>query len=691
MKILRVLAIFSLSILLLPTMQIVSSEAPASGAQNTENSFGYRIVFDRSYGQIYSIYDTGFCGYSTLATIMEDKGYTVFESIHPLSNVINNMSQNDILFLGVAKNEEYSDKDIASIVSFIQNGGKAIIIGEHTDSYGMKTFQNKLASHFGVKFGNGDIIEEDPHRAIIGPEGLGTYQDGYVWFLANGAGPLSGVNEVAVYDAAPIEISSDNVTPILKASDIATPGNVVAALAVYGKGKVAFVSDSEIFWNGDGNLSINYKNGTEFAEKLIDLLLPAPAKIECEYDLLTANSFSMRVNVKGNFTSIRLNATGVNINLGEITSPGNYTLTGTVYDDGCINFIQNNFIIKNIFLLKPKYESKTLFKTLIDERGHARAITGNPDSLLYFAKVLRDSGSDVFASRNIDEYNFDSYVIMNPLEITEHPWINQKNIRVVVAGDMRTTLLDKYPWDVLKRNGYKERESPANVLSKRVGISFSGYLATCGDKYENPFFLRVKHTFGFSFSTYNAGTLSFKKGHVLADGESGSWGEEYDFFGHTIVKDPSDSSDVYLIGYNDNMMVLGCGESITDRFSHDRGWRTLAESIADWLNFKYIKKDKNIEIITTSRAKKVSYILSGNEYERNISSGYINISFEGNEEININIYYLYKDAYSGSYMNKISTTEKTQAQYPPISIAIAIVSIGTILILSYIKLFRKKR
>ena len=685
----RLISAIAVFLLILPA---VSSgiPSPVRDSKGVGESFGYRVVFDRSYGQLYSIYDTGFCGYSTLAKLIENRGYKVFESIAPISETVSNLSSADILFLGVAKNTKYSDEDVNAVLSFLQRGGKAIIVGEHTDTYGMATFQNRIAKHLGAEFLYSDIIEKDPKRGIAGPEKEGVYGGGYIWFLAHGVGPLSGLKDIPIYDAAPIEIRSSNVTAILEASESSEPNNVVAAIARYGNGKAVLIGDSEVFWNGDGNISINYKNGTEFAERLLDLLVPSPVKIEAEYDLLTSEEFSLDVDVSGNFTSIDINSSGVSVNMGTITSPGKYTIEGKVYKDGYIDFIENNFIVKRIYLFKPP-QPRASFRTLIDESGHARRITENPDSLVNFARILRDSGSEVFASQNPPEYGFDSYVVMNPLESMEYPWLKEKNARILVAGDMHTELLDKEPWDILKKNGYRAKKPPVNEISERFGISFSKYLATCGEKYKNPFFLNATHTFGFSFPTYNAAVLHFTEGHILANGESGSWGELYDFFGYNIVKDSSDSTEVYLMGYNKRIMVLGCGESLTDRFSNYSGWRTLAESVADWLNFKYIKKDGHIEVITTSRAKKASYILKGIKQDINLSSSSFNISLEKGTSLELKIYYGYEGGKEGAYYNEIYLAEKPKVEYPIIYVASFIIIAVGISILLYTKSFKKKR
>lgn len=66
----------------------------------------------------------------------------------------------------------YSDKEVANIVRFVEEGGGLYLIGDHTNVFGMNFYLNKVAEQFGIKFKTDATYE-------LGTGGTSTYESNY--------------------------------------------------------------------------------------------------------------------------------------------------------------------------------------------------------------------------------------------------------------------------------------------------------------------------------------------------------------------------------------------------------------------------------------------------------------------------------------------------------------------------------
>ncbi len=686
----------TLALLLFPSVHgIPSSDIVYLHTKNIDSgpdSWGYRIVFDRSHGQIYSIYDAGFCGYSDLAEVMKEKGFRVEETCTPLVEKLADLTSNDIIFLGLSKNMDYNQSDIEAIHNYIHSGGNAIFVGEHNNAnekWRMSLHQNHVLADLGVQFRDDEVIEYDTDRCIIPPEENEDMESSW-WFFARGAGPLSGLDNVPIYAGASIEITG-NATPILSASAEARPsGAVMAALAHYGSGKAICIGDSEVMWNGGGYMSINYGNAGRFVSEVLDLLVkPQKISIESDYDLFTG-SCGIIANISGSFNSIALEVGGGTADQNTIESPGTYALSVNVTQDGRIDFVSNGTVIKRIYFLKTSQVSD--FSVLIDERGEARGASGADSSLLNLAKVIRNSGAKVFASSTQTADEFDSYIMVNPMKDIRPEWLSNGR-RGIIAADFYTTIPYEKPWSSYIRAGwYNSSRIPVKKLFGMANATLSEKLICDAGNNSNIFYLRGEHSFGFTFPMFNAISISNPTSHTLAAGEKGSWADSYNFFWTEMTSgDEGDSQSTPVLSYSDNLMLFGGAESLTNQFSRDAGWTYLAESIADWLDIRFDISGNNVRIVTTERGSRAGLVNGGDVLWTDIENGRARIPLaKGTGGTDIVVEYRYSNGIEGSYHQRVMYNRQETVWYMFSAISIAGMG-GIILALMYRRKNESKR
>ena len=114
------------------------------------------IVFDESHKQWWSLWDTGFIGYSDLAILLWEEGYKVSTNSGDLAATCKNLEKGDVLVLGMTSSESYTQGEIDSIIDFVHRGGGLLAIGEHEMDDGgpwyLNVMQNTVSSHFGIQY-----------------------------------------------------------------------------------------------------------------------------------------------------------------------------------------------------------------------------------------------------------------------------------------------------------------------------------------------------------------------------------------------------------------------------------------------------------------------------------------------------------------------------------------------------------
>jgi hypothetical protein len=545
--------------------------------QNTRNqdivsSHRTEIVFDMSHQQIWSLWDTGFLGYSDLAAILLDEGYLVSENTKPLLDLLPSLSKGDVLVLGIAKFQHYDDEEIDQVINFVDRGGGVLIIGEHAehDFFGIVEFQNPLSSKFGITFETNEVYD---YPNSVWDEGEWIFVDSE--FL--------NVTDICLYFTDSV-ILSGNAEPVIVTSPHSDPPSaIVGAISTHGDGRVLAVCDSEFPCNGDESFGLQYKNNTLFCLKMFEWLSNtsyAPSvEIIPEYDLITANTFSLNLTIYGTTdlsTDIyngMINPTFVN------DANGSIKFDIEVFDDGYVKFIGNNTTCVVRFL-RP---NKSLMRVLFDETNFARRVDESWSGLFSFAKCLRDKQMAVFASQQIIDYeNYDAVVIPSPLLRSLETERNfPSTTKYLLLGEA-------YMWFNTYQmfRTYNTRKAPINDIASKFDLTFTHY--TIYDPFNNsndePFFPIVEHDFNFTFTTYRSAVISTDADmRILAEGSDSSWGERVHPFVMYYGKNATDLSRTPLIMCNQQVMAIGDLDILTNSHSFDENHSALIDSICDWL------------------------------------------------------------------------------------------------------------
>lgn len=237
--------------------------------EKTISPLSTEVLYDESHGNAWSVRDTGFYGYSGFAKILVDHGIPVSRVCLPLDRTLKEYAGNaarKVLVLNVAKFGKYGPDELAAVEVFVRMGGALLCIGEHENIYGSSDFQNPMLRQFGMEFMNdfaGDIIPgekfEGSNLTILNQKAVSVPFDlGNVCHLLSA--PVSNLTGNSGY--------AELLHGYRKGKTV-----IIGAGLNYGKGRVAAVGDSELFWNGDGRIGIDAGDNRLFLERLFEWLL----------------------------------------------------------------------------------------------------------------------------------------------------------------------------------------------------------------------------------------------------------------------------------------------------------------------------------------------------------------------------------------------------------------------------------
>jgi len=221
------------------------------------------IIFDQSKEQVFSPWDTGFMGYSKLTLMLQQSGFWVSANNRPLGELLQNLSKNCVLVLGVAKgHSSYTDVEISATKKFVEQGGSLLIIGEHENMYGCGDFQNPLLEQFGFRF--------EP-VAIERKGAMGKsfeVDDFWPWFFCS----TWDISDIRFFLSGSITISDSGEALIMTDESTQPEKAVPAAWKQIDKGKVVACADAEFLWNGNQEMGIDVGNNREFAKRIMNWL-----------------------------------------------------------------------------------------------------------------------------------------------------------------------------------------------------------------------------------------------------------------------------------------------------------------------------------------------------------------------------------------------------------------------------------
>ncbi|MFX1520853.1 MAG: DUF4350 domain-containing protein [Promethearchaeota archaeon] len=197
-----------------------------------------RIVFDNTHEETKSI--TG--EYKNVAGLLDNKGYLVNKSteIHTdLSIVLLNCN----VFVVTTPHVVFRPNETQLIENFVAEGGNLFLLGGYEFNSTLTASINSLSTQFGIQFDQ--KLVEDPNDNNGRP-----YQPIIRHFSAHPIINTTDIKEIVLYNATTLS----GGTSVARTGLDADPSNAsVLAVSKYGKGKIAAISDSDLFSNTNIN------------------------------------------------------------------------------------------------------------------------------------------------------------------------------------------------------------------------------------------------------------------------------------------------------------------------------------------------------------------------------------------------------------------------------------------------------
>ncbi len=592
----------------------------------TSNFSDVNIVFDTSHHQVWSVWDTGFIGYSDLTILLMNNDFRISASTNYLNETIPSLREDDILVLNVAKYQTYTDQEVTLIMQFVEQGGGVLVIGEHDNEWGLATFQNKLLVNFNMSINNDSVTDSYYYKT---PN----------WINFNSS--YFDIDNVTFFAAASLTMG-EGVIPIAYASNYSSPipNATVGAKYEYGEGRVVCVTDSEFIWNGDDGVGkdrgfgIKIGNNSKFALKIFEYLANKSynsnsIKVIPQYNLFTADYFLLNLTTNGIY-NISTEILGGSVNPTQRINAGSWTSWNiTVNTDGFIKFIVNNsveFKISTVYFLKPICPIRNV---LISEVNFSRRTEPILSGLYNFSKYLRNNNFSVFASEfELNTSNFDAVCIANPLQNYSNNQITNilASNRLLVLGESYTTISTKNIFNlILDAFGFNPIWNPINSVLKNYDLNLTHHLI-CDNTFNyrnNLIYPQIQGIIpGLEFTAFQSSVVDSTNPvlKIFAQGKSTSWGEGNSSLGYSndapLQYTKGDIIPTPLIIYNSSIMVIGD----TDIITNERDFSPLFLFLECWLKNGNPYVDVNLtpsKNNITADGISTTNIISGKLYNKN--------------------------------------------------------------------------
>ncbi len=552
------------------------------------------IVFDRSYSQLWDIWNPGIMGYSKAAELLLDHGFNLSQNSIPLEERVISMNEGDILFLGVAPSpfSNYTESEIAEIVSFVENGGNLIVVGEHDNMFGLNDFQNKLAQRFGVFF-NDDIIytPEDMH-----------------W--VTGWSDYFKLDEIGFWGSCTLSYpsSAQVLSTVEDISDNGDSRNVTTSIGLeVAEGKVVFLGDTHPLWNGKRDFGIDKGQNREFIIGIMEYLLEREISLATrytDYDLFTGETFHLSLYTDQEAKKIDYDINGGNVSLIDGVD-GKLTYEVDVERDGFIRFYIPGEPDKYVYFLKPPEGTINETRILFDTGNYGRSVDETASGLLKFAKILRDDGHFIFAGESNGHVgNYDAVILASPLKsfleeernvtIVPPPLrSSSRNLidnvtedvdKILLFGNYHTSLEaeDIGLYDSLKsEEGWIVYDYPLNDIGKRLGVEFTYFTVVDGSS-DSHFSPMISYRENRSELFYSC-SLNLDGDFNTIYSQEHTWGEMIPWETWELSKGPHDiDGPLPVVAWDERVFASGDISLLENQNIDDNLW--FAELISKWIN-----------------------------------------------------------------------------------------------------------
>jgi hypothetical protein len=219
------------------------------------------FIFDQSLEQVYSPFETGFTGFSTFNKNLKKWGLSISVNNFPLDLVLKDLKgPGNILFLGVAINQKYSQESLNALDDFLKRGGGILLTVEHDNLFKNATFQNAFIEKYGISTQKFQALAKEKSWKKS------------IWPFCSSSN--FNLQKIQMYLPAPLKIKGDAKTLLYVENPLKKDFQIVGAWKKVGKGNLVVLGDVEIFWNMTSNTGIRQGNNLVFMKNIVELLAP---------------------------------------------------------------------------------------------------------------------------------------------------------------------------------------------------------------------------------------------------------------------------------------------------------------------------------------------------------------------------------------------------------------------------------
>jgi hypothetical protein len=229
---------------------------------------GQTLIIDRSKNQPVFPYDRGFAGISIFVDTLVKEGFKIQVNYKPLNKMLPSYTefQNSILLLTPTVFNPFSPAEVNEIRSYVAKGGKLLIVAEHENffDHGLNFNQLLRGTPFTIQYNairvpSGNFIEAG-WPTVTSTKIRGNFR----YFLPAG-----------------IMLADSSKCLCITQSDATPAPSCVTGLTDFGYGKIAIITDYELFWNMTPTTGIRHADNLKLCKQIIHLLqTPLPASTQ---------------------------------------------------------------------------------------------------------------------------------------------------------------------------------------------------------------------------------------------------------------------------------------------------------------------------------------------------------------------------------------------------------------------------
>jgi hypothetical protein len=234
------------------------------------------ILFDLAHNELLNIHDSDFSEFLNLLNSLSLK-----INQNEDKNLINKeLQNNDILIIGNPIDDYFSNIEIRSIISFVRDGGRLLLISEYGGDYLQNTNLNDISGdNFGIYFQK-NIVKEfnkinNNCSSILSIQNFNKHRTTKQLreVLIGGACSLS-LNK----SSEPLLYTGDSWTEVFNGSnerwlkEKEEKEHIISAFTEYGRGKAVAIGDIDIFSN-DPHIGLNCLDNRRFVLNTLSWLL----------------------------------------------------------------------------------------------------------------------------------------------------------------------------------------------------------------------------------------------------------------------------------------------------------------------------------------------------------------------------------------------------------------------------------